>query len=87
MNAFRVSHPNAMYNSQRPIALVSGWLACVSDPTVTWQADELGFDTAECKKKVQRRRQDRQTENETVLPKGGLCRLVQFRDEGQKSRG
>lgn len=41
MNAFKVSHPNAMYNSQRPIALLS----------VTWQADELGFDTAEWKKK------------------------------------
>lgn len=55
MNAFKVSHPSEMCSSQRPMALVSDYLAYISDLTITWQSDELGFDTAEWEKKKEKK--------------------------------
>lgn len=53
MNAFKVSHSNVLYASQRLVALVSDKLDYIFESMITWQSDELGFDAAEQKKRRQ----------------------------------
>lgn len=62
MNAFKVSHSNVPYDSQRLVALVSDKLDYIFESTFTWQSDELGFDAAE-QKKGGRNFRGRRTEN------------------------
>lgn len=85
MNAFKVSHSNVLYDSQRLVELVSNKLDYIFDSMITCQSEELGFDAAE-QKKVGRNFWGRRAENEVAAPEGGVVRLMQFRDNWQKCR-